>query len=130
MHLGRAMTTSKTSKLLKLIMAFAIFWMVIGELITYHQKIIFHVRFYDTLNACIKPKANDDGDAFQFAPLQNHSNNTGSKAYIAAITIQQQISLIQIKRAEFEKPFLSNRKHLLLKHIALREPPLPFSLMG
>ncbi len=47
-------------------MAFAIFWMVIGELITLHQERIFKVHFYDHSNPFTKPKSKDDGKTFSF----------------------------------------------------------------
>jgi hypothetical protein len=47
-------------------MAFAIFWMVIGELITLHQERIFKVNYYDHSNPFTKPKSKDDGNSFSF----------------------------------------------------------------
>jgi hypothetical protein len=47
-------------------MAFASFWMFIGELITLHQERIFKVNFYDHSNPFTKPKSKDDGKTFSF----------------------------------------------------------------
>ena len=60
------MSEKKVSKFIKLLMAFAIFWMVIGDLITYHQQVIFGVNYFDTHNPFTKPKSKDDGKTISF----------------------------------------------------------------
>lgn len=52
--------------MIELLMAFAVFWMVIGDLITYHQKVIFGVNFFDIHDPFTKPKSNDDGKTISF----------------------------------------------------------------
>jgi hypothetical protein len=47
-------------------MAFAIFWMVIGDLITYHQKVIFGVKLFDDQDPFTKPKSQDNGKTVSF----------------------------------------------------------------
>jgi hypothetical protein len=42
-------------------MAFAIFWMVIGDLITYHQEVMFGVKLFEEQDPFTKPKSQDDG---------------------------------------------------------------------
>ena len=55
------MKRENTSKAIKLIMAFAIFWMVIGDLITYHQEKIFGTNYYEHHTPFTKPGSKDDG---------------------------------------------------------------------
>ncbi|HQO49446.1 MAG TPA: hypothetical protein PK939_03400 [Bacteroidales bacterium] len=55
------MKKENTSRVIKLIMAFAIFWMVIGDLITYHQEKIFGTNFYEHHSPFTKPSGKDDG---------------------------------------------------------------------
>lgn len=55
------MLNEATSRTIKLIMAFAIFWMVIGDLITYHQEKIFGANYYGHHTPFTKPGAKDDG---------------------------------------------------------------------
>ncbi len=53
--------------MIDLLMAFAVFWMVIGDLITYHQKVIFGGSiFFDIHNPFTKPKSKDDGKTISF----------------------------------------------------------------
>jgi hypothetical protein len=49
------------SKLIDLIMAFAIFWLVIGDLITYHQVHVYGIDLFDTQSPFTVPKGKDDG---------------------------------------------------------------------
>lgn len=49
------------SRSIKLLMAFAIFWMVIGELIAIHQERIFGVKFYGNHSPFTKPASKSDG---------------------------------------------------------------------
>lgn len=60
------MPEKKVSKFIEMLMAFAIFWMVIGDLITYHQQVIFGVNYFDTHNPFTKPKSKDDGKTISF----------------------------------------------------------------
>jgi hypothetical protein len=47
-------------------MAFAIFWMVIGDLITYHQEVMFGVKLFEEQNPFTKPKSQEDGKTVSF----------------------------------------------------------------
>ncbi len=47
----------------KLLMILAFMWLVIGELIIFHQKRIYHVDFFEGKNLFIKPKTGDDEQA-------------------------------------------------------------------
>lgn len=49
------------TKIIELIVAFAIFWLVIGDLITYHQEQIFGNYLYDAQCPFNLPKGKDDG---------------------------------------------------------------------
>lgn len=78
---------SKFSKIVKLVMAFAIFWMVIGDLITFHQAKIFGNHFFDTHSPFTKPKSKDDGKTigFQSFKFQDKQQNTGQQLVYQAI---------------------------------------------
>jgi hypothetical protein len=40
--------------------------MVIGDLITYHQEVMFGVKFFDEQDPFTKPKSQDDGKTISF----------------------------------------------------------------
>lgn len=52
---------SYISNLIELVVAFAIFWLVIGDLITYHQEQIFGNYLFDAQCPFNLPKGKDDG---------------------------------------------------------------------
>ncbi|MDA3944538.1 MAG: hypothetical protein PF694_13490 [Bacteroidetes bacterium] len=83
------MTQKKFSKFIKLLMAFAIFWMVIGDLITYHQQVIFGVNFFDTHNPFTKPKSKEDGSTLVFKPHKPADKQDRGLDFIQDGIIQQ-----------------------------------------
>lgn len=112
------------SKLIKLIMAFAIFWMVIGDLITYHQEKIFGNNFFDTHSPFSKPKSKDDGKTGHFghikpADKQNTDNNSAEVVYVhfdqivQFIAMQYELGLLQLQPSGI----------LLFTRKILRAPP-------
>jgi hypothetical protein len=60
------MTDIKVYKGIKLLVAFSIFWMVIGDLIIYHQEVMFGVKLFEEQHPFTKPKSQDDGKIISF----------------------------------------------------------------
>lgn len=56
----------------KLLMILAFMWLVIGELIIFHQKRIYHVDFFEGKNLFIKPKTGDDEQGIFFTFKKSH----------------------------------------------------------
>jgi hypothetical protein len=64
------------SKLIDLIMAFAIFWLVIGDLITYHQVHVYGVDLFDTNSPFTVPKGKDDGKTASYKSAKGFDHTT------------------------------------------------------
>lgn len=117
---------SKISKLIKLVMAFAIFWMVIGDLITFHQAKIFGNHFFDTHSPFTKPKSKDDGKTISFHAFkfQDKQQNTGQQLVHQAIlqTFAGKVLLVPIR---FIFTFIAKLFHqqATLSAGLLRAPP-------
>jgi len=113
------------SKLIKLIMAFAIFWMVIGDLITYHQEKIFGNNFFDTHSPFSKPKSKDDGKTGNFGYFKSadkyHTDNTFAEAVSTCFASKQICSA-------FDYTYRLLKLHpsgtLLFTRKILRAPPI------
>lgn len=66
-------------------MAFAIFYMVIGELITYHQRVIFGIDFFGNHHPFTKPKTCDDGSTSHFKSHKGGDKQDSEKTFFTAI---------------------------------------------
>jgi len=78
------MPEKRVSKFIEMLMAFAIFWMVIGDLITYHQQVIFGVNYFDTHNPFTKPKSKDDGKTISFKQFKVTDKSDGGFSTVHA----------------------------------------------
>lgn len=115
---------SPVSKLIKLIMAFAIFWMVIGDLITYHQEKIFGNNFFDTHIPFSKPKSKDDGKTGHFGhlkPADKHSTDNNS----AEAVFMHFGQMVQFNAMQYELGLLQLHPSgiLIFTRKILRAPP-------
>ncbi len=113
-----------TSKSIKLIMAFAIFWMVIGDLITYHQEKIFGTNFYEHHSPFTKPGGKDDGKTSHLKVSKDFDKQSWFKTDL--IACQQGAILPSVSQYSL---FLSPKPYLVLRHqclrniLSLRGPP-------
>lgn len=113
-----------TSTPLKLLMAFAIFWMVIGELITYHQKVMFGVDLFGNHHPFTKPKHGDDGGVAQFKPLKHlDKSDDGQLSAMLFIPQQDLIKLLSFFSELRSKSGLQILQPALLFFSGLRAPP-------
>ncbi|MCC7317639.1 MAG: hypothetical protein IT219_03855 [Bacteroidales bacterium] len=118
------MKRENTSKAIKLIMAFAIFWMVIGDLITYHQEKIFGTNYYEHHTPFTKPGSKDDGKTSH----AKFSKDFDKQSFVKLDVIASDICDLSLPTAWLTqrmapKPYLMLR-HLFLKHIqSFRGPP-------
>jgi len=116
---------SPASKMIKLIMAFAIFWMVIGDLITYHQAKIFGVHFFDNHSPFSKPKTKDDGKAtfYSFGKAIDKNNHADSNCFLASIDSSERNSHIGSRSFVFRLLQINPPEKLLYTRRLLRGPP-------
>jgi hypothetical protein len=113
------------SKLIKLIMAFAIFWMVIGDLITYHQEKIFGNNFFDTHSPFSKPKSKDDGKTGHFGHYKPADKHQTVSSYAEVVIFHSGILLFYTAlRYEFELLKLHPSGTLQFTRKILRAPPV------
>ena len=115
---------SNTSLPLKLIMAFAIFWMVIGELITYHQKVIYGTDLFDNHFPFTKPKQSDDGGMTHLKPVKNIDKSDDD--HFDALLVPQQQRFLSLCSFYTELKFRLGKSILqteLLFFSGLRAPP-------
>jgi hypothetical protein len=105
-------------------MAFAIFYMVIGELITYHQRVIFGIDFFGNHHPFTKPKTGDDGSTTHYKPHKGGDKQDTEKTFFATILSGEIITepvFFYFRESEsswnlsFEKVFLHSNR--------LRGPP-------
>jgi len=113
------MPEKKVSKFIEMLMAFAIFWMVIGDLITYHQQVIFGVNYFDTHNPFTKPKSKDDGKTISFKPFKVADKSDGGFSSVHA----------GVLRKEAQKHILNSHYVSVLRFIS-RYKVLQMSLSG
>ncbi len=120
------MTKVKVYRGVKLLIAFSIFWMVIGDLITYHQEVMFGVKLFDEQDPFTKPKSQDDGKTISFKTHKGSDKTDGwhSNAVLAICetkeqTIARRFSLLCYSR-------LAVKAILPFHHTicGLRAPPL------
>jgi hypothetical protein len=121
------MKNSTTSRTIKLIMAFAIFYMVIGELITYHQKVIFGVDFFGNQHPYTKPKSGEDGSTTHFKTQKGGDKQDSGKTTFNAIisfelNLSQKLFYLEKRRTVFVQPI----HKVFTLFMSLRAPPLSF----
>ncbi len=105
-------------------MAFAIFWMVIGELITYHQKVMFGVDLFGNQHPFTKPKHGDDGGAAQFKPLKHLDKSDDGHLSAMLLVPQQELVKLWSFFAELRsKSGLQMLQPAWLLFSGLRAPP-------
>lgn len=111
--------------MIDLLMAFAVFWMVIGDLITYHQKVIFGVNFFDIHNPFTKPKTNDDGKTISFKQHKTaDKSDSGLPLHPPGILVEKEQEHALASQNIFFLEFLFSYKILNLSLSALlRAPP-------
>jgi len=116
---------SRASRLIKLIMAFAIFWMVIGDLITYHQEKIFGVNFFDTHSPFSKPKSKDDAKTAHLYSVKHLDKHDGFDSFSFTALLQgKQLSEIVVSESFlFKLLLLEPSKTVLFTRELLRAPP-------
>ena len=118
------MKTTITFRIIKLIMAFAIFWMVIGELITLHQRRMFGNDLFGNHLPFTKPKTSDDGHTAHFKAFKIFDKTDNSKSNLFFYSNQQLPSLIAaFNLSVFEKPHLNFKHRYLHRCISFRAPP-------
>jgi len=106
-------------------MAFAIFYMVIGELITYHQRVIFGIDFFGNHHPYTKPKSGEDGNTTHFKTQKSgDKQDSGKTSFIAIISFELNLSpklfYLEKRRTVFVQPI---HKVFTLFN-SLRAPPL------
>ncbi|PKP52569.1 MAG: hypothetical protein CVT92_08420 [Bacteroidetes bacterium HGW-Bacteroidetes-1] len=117
------MRNSAAFRIIKLIMAFAIFWMVIGDLITYHQKVMFGVDFFEH-HPFTKP-AKDDGSNSHYKSYKGSDKQSSNKAdFSAVVSFQPEHALFSIIISNIEKPHLLRLHACLQPCVGLRAPPI------
>ncbi len=118
------MKKSYTFRAIKLIMAFAIFWMVIGELITLHQEKIFGVHFYDHSNPFTKPKTKDDGKSFSFKVYKIIDKSYLNLDLSGSSIVNYQINHI-LEATKYNHTFPAKQAHCFTQIVRkpLRAPP-------
>jgi hypothetical protein len=116
---------SRASRLIKLIMAFAIFWMVIGDLITYHQEAIYGVNFFDTHSPFSKPKSKDDVKTTHLHSVKHLDKQDGFDTFSFSALLQStQLSEIVVSESFLYKLLLLNpSRTILFTRQLLRAPP-------
>ena len=113
---------SKTKKWIIQFMAFAFFWLVLGDLIVLHQKIIYsfdpfhqHIPFTKTDNSAVKTK-NDKGSKIEKSKDQYHYDATLNCEFNFKTTLiaceTEQVSI-----------FLERVSRFYNSEISLRAPP-------
>lgn len=122
------MPEKKVSKFIEMLMAFAIFWMVIGDLITYHQQVIFGVNYFDTHNPFTKPKSKDDGKTFSFKQHKVTDKSGGGFSIFTAGILQEngQTNFLSSQRLFVHEHILPHKILQLSLSSLLRAPPLLF----
>jgi len=120
------MTKETVSKFIKLLMAFAIFWMVIGDLITYHQQVIFGVNYFDTHNPFTKPKSKDDGKTLNFKQHKSLEKYNSGFCPIQFGILQEEAQNCFLVSLRLSKLYRDSQLNTLLLNLscALRAPPL------
>jgi len=106
-------------------MAFAIFWMVIGDLITYSQAKIFGVQFFDTHSPFSKPKTKDDGKTtyYSFGKAIDKNSHVDGKGFLATIDSSERNAHIGSRSFVFRLLQINPSEKLLFTRKLLRGPP-------
>jgi hypothetical protein len=118
------MKREATSRTIQLIMAFAIFWMVIGDLITYHQEKIFGTNYYEHHTPFTKPGSKDDGKT---SHIKFGKDFDKQSHHILLLFVNEKFTysagLFHNGRFLQPKPYLFLRHQCLKNIISLRGPP-------
>ncbi|MBZ0243865.1 MAG: hypothetical protein K8F24_11660 [Bacteroidales bacterium] len=122
------MPEKKVSKFIEVLMAFAIFWMVIGDLITYHQQVIFGVNYFDTHKPFTKPKSKDDGKTISFKQHKVADKSDGGFSSVhAGVLLKEAQKHILSSHYVSALHFISRYKALQMNLSGtLRGPPASF----
>ncbi|MDY0075642.1 MAG: hypothetical protein RBR87_00080 [Bacteroidales bacterium] len=122
------MPEKRVSKFIEMLMAFAIFWMVIGDLITYHQQVIFGVNYFDTRNPFTKPKSKDDGKTISFKQFKVTDKSDGGFSIVHAGILHKEAQKHSLNSHYVSvMRFISRYKGLLMSLSGnLRGPPTLF----
>ena len=107
-----------------MIMAFAIFWMVIGDLITYHQEKIFGTNYYEHHTPFTKPGSKDDGKTGHLKVGKDFDKQSYHTIPLFFTDNLESPSIFsQIGRFLQPKPYLLLKHQCLNSIISLRGPP-------
>jgi hypothetical protein len=106
-------------------MAFAIFWMVIGELITLHQERIFGAYFYNHNNPFTKPKSKDDGHTYSFKLYKGYDKGYDTSNSFLYAVLGNTTNLI-LQSSKISHTFPAKQAHSFSRIVKrpLRAPPL------
>jgi len=115
----------KKYKGIKLLMAFAIFWMVIGDLITYHQEVIFGVKLFEDKKPFTKPKSQEDGKTASFKTHKGSakSENCHNCLLLASLAEQDNSITKHFMAISFFRWPATTHKSVHNSIIGLRAPP-------
>jgi hypothetical protein len=104
-------------------MAFASFWLFIGELITLHQERIYKVHYYDHSNPFTKPKSKDDGKTLSFK-LFNSVDKAQSSSDLCC-NFSYRLDKLILNESQFTHKFPAKQAHSFLRIVRkpLRAPP-------
>lgn len=107
-------------------MAFAIFWLVIGDLITYHQEHVFGISLFDNQTPFTLPKGKDDGKTANFKSAKDDNHLAYTYIAFSDFYIGGQDQLIgtpkNVCRFYFP-PFIAVANSHNKNSIPLRAPP-------
>ena len=111
---------------LKLIMAFAIFMMMISDLITYHQKVMGGMDLFGQHHPYTKPPKPGDNNNFQFSSWK--SSDKSDTAKFSALLPSIVINLQRLQRFYIELQFRLGTGYLqpLLVHFSGKRAPPSF----
>lgn len=117
------MRKTATYRSIEILMAFASFWLFIGELITLHQERIYKVHFYDHSNPFTKPKSKDDGKTLSFKLFK--STDKAQSSSDLCCNFSNRLDKQILNESRFTHKFPAKQAHSFLRIVRkpLRAPP-------
>jgi len=112
------------SSSLNAFMAIAFFWMVLGELITLHQKRIYHIDLLGDNHPFIKPKTDDEDTVFLLQPSRTNDTESFTPDLLFVQPLMDDIALhtyLLVFCSTYRNTCLSDR--LLICSAGMRSPP-------
>ncbi|MBK9290449.1 MAG: hypothetical protein IPM52_02270 [Bacteroidetes bacterium] len=108
---------------MKLIMAFAMFWLFIGDLIVLHQERIFGHDFFGHHQPLNKPGKSDDGKTFQKFHKSSDKGDDGHAYAVLTIRSTSGLDVLGWNRMEFAEFRPEVTRFFYLSGKGLRAPP-------